>query len=90
MSYEYGAVSAALITRTMSRKKCVHFSGAGASFCSKNNPKGLYEQEKLHLNNVDFLAFPIFFEIHCFVSVVIVSLIRMIFFGVFFLLFTWS
>lgn len=58
MSYEYGAVSAALITRTM------HFSGAGASFCSKNNPKGLYEQEKLHLNNVDFLAFPIFFEIH--------------------------
>lgn len=79
MSYEYGAVSAALITRTM------HFSGAGASFCSKNNPK-----EKLHLNNVDFLAFPIFFEIHCFVSVVIVSLIRMIFFGGFFLLFTWS
>lgn len=61
----------------------LHFSGAGASFCSKNNPKGLYEQEKLHLNNVDFLAFPIFFEIHCFVSVVIVSLISMIFFGVF-------
>lgn len=61
----------------------LHFSGAGASFCSKNNPKGLYEQEKLHLNNVDFLAFPIFFEIHCFVSVVIVSLIRMIFFGFF-------
>lgn len=52
MSNKYGVVSAALITKTQSRKKCIAFSGIGLSLVSvlRNNVKDYISIETLHVH----------------------------------------